>query len=96
MYSKKLLTFDKTYFNLPDDFEGNIVNAIRLMADYFEQNKKYYTTVNFADPIVGEPAITADDNYRTLFGQDNKKIIGEVSLSELDDDNNWVHIKPTE
>lgn len=32
----KLFSVDKTFFKLPDDFDGNYATALRLLADYVE------------------------------------------------------------
>lgn len=80
MVSKKLLIIQECQFNLPDDFEGTLGDALMLLAKRrleAESNNE----VNRED--------NDSDCYETLVSNENIKCSIKYALCKLSDDNKW-------
>lgn len=78
---KKILGIDGLYFHLPDDYEGTLPEAFRLLADYLE--KPTPNLHNKSNPKLCE------HNIWNQFLDDVKKggkVCGSIRLSEYDEE----------
>ena len=79
MVGKKLLKIEECYFNLPNDFNGTLGEALTLLAKYrLEKEKENKVTDNANDDEF--------DCYSALMSNDNAKCTIEYALCKLSDD----------
>ena len=80
----KALAMHLAYFRLPDNFNGNVADALRLMADYHEKAGKVYKPV--PQPVKTELLNT----YGVMFDefieatQNGKRLVGLIQLRDFD------------
>lgn len=84
----KALSIKQAYFRLPDDFDGELSDALRLLADYHEvASKSSIPTAVEADPELLNKSFKEVDS--ALFDrfirsiQQDKRFVGLVQLAEF-------------
>jgi hypothetical protein len=83
MKSKKLFNLTNLYLNLPDDFEGNTTDALRLILNYREKAEAS-NKINVHDD--------EKDNFNTLWFDDTIKCTMSSGFAEYDEENNsWKY-----
>ena len=87
MISNKILSIKDCYFNLPDDFNGSLGNALMLLA-------KYRLEKEMSSQIIRKDIEFQDcDCYKLLMEDDNSKCSITYGLFEWSDDNKqWNEI----
>jgi hypothetical protein len=81
----KALAFYMAYFRLPDNFSGNISDALRLMADYHEKvaaTSSYKPSLPLGMPLSAALVTTFDEFLDAI--QDGKRFNGLVRLDDFD------------
>lgn len=79
MIGKKLLKIDKCYYNLPDNFNGTLGEALLLLANYrLEKERK--------NKISDNTDVDDWDSYTKLMENDEAKCTVEYALCKLSDD----------
>ena len=81
----KILSLHMAYFRLPDDFCGNVSDALRAMADYRD---------SMAGTAKQKPMLPLDTPLSEAFGlmfdefveetQNGKRLVGMIQLSDFD------------
>lgn len=86
MLSKKLLHIEDGWFNLPDDFNGTIGEALMLLAEYkLEQEKKgVFIPVKGSEDTVKN----SKDMYTELISNDDVKGALTWNYFKLDEESN--------
>lgn len=85
----KALSIKQAYFRLPDNFDGGLSDALRLLADYHDEvaSKSSTPAVVEADPELLNRTFKEVDNV--LFDrfiqsiQQNKRFVGLVQLADF-------------
>lgn len=88
----KVLTIKDFYFKLPDDFDGGLSDALRLYADYHDEVKN--TDKHTNDPVNKELSDTDIEmwyGFLDIIEGGNKKMIGNLSISECKYDEDGVY-----
>lgn len=72
------------YFRLPDNFSGSISDALRLMADYHEQNKSSeYKAAPMLDSTLSDTLGCTFDEFLDEV-HNGKRLVGVVQLKDFD------------
>ncbi len=83
----KLLRLD-ICFRLPNDFNGNLNDAIRCLLEYREIKEKNHDKL-----FISNPDQTIYENWFDMVNTTNRKLFGEVSISSLNEQNGWDNIE---
>jgi hypothetical protein len=73
------------YFKLPDDFNGDLNNAIEELLEYRKKPKP-------KSEFIGDRSLTNYENWWKMINETESKLFGEFSVSELDESGNWTYI----
>lgn len=66
MKSKKVLHIEEAFFNLPDDFDGTIKDALMLMADRIVTSEPHNTYYENEDYDIYQRLKSKDNIRRTM------------------------------
>lgn len=85
----KVFSAEFLFFHLPDDFEGGISDALRLMADYHDKAKGTGKQ-EVGGSVQSQREKFVEEWYAFLQSvlEKNKKLHGGFSISEFDEENN--------
>lgn len=83
MKSRKIMRIDDCILNLPDDFEGTILDALKLLVQYREE-AEYSNLINRHENEI--------DNYDILWDNDNIRVAITYGFAELnEDETDWIY-----
>jgi len=85
----KTLTIGECVFQLPDDFEGFLPDALRLMADYLEKPKEQIHEANLCEGKAVSNELWAD--FLTVIGKGGL-CAGSFKLARWDGED-WQELK---
>lgn len=95
----KVLSIQNLFFKLPDDFDGGLVEALRILADYHEGILKFKSELPIEDRrrCVMEENIKEYDYdkvwYFFLEGLENQKMLAStLAISEYDSETNEMKL----
>ncbi len=81
MKSKKIMHIQDCFINLPDDFEGTLLDALKLLVK-FREEAEIKNNVNRHE----------DDNLTYLWTNENIKATMSYGFAELDDSGtDWIY-----
>ena len=83
------LVINSAHFRLPDNFNGNMSDALRLLADYHEEvaGNRHSTTVKVSDDMMNMSFKSVEGDLWDNFIEQvqlGKRFIGLLSLSSYD------------
>jgi len=85
MKSNKIFCIKELYLNLPDDFNGSTLDALKLLVKVREDAElNGSVTLSNQDLNI--------DNYELLWQTEDKKCCISSALYKLNDDNEWEYL----
>lgn len=85
----KKIFFGQFYFALPDNFEGDLADAIEEWAKYRKANRD--SGVKIVDVTSDVTEVTWADFVKAT--EEGKRFHGGVLIAKLKDDNTWEYMK---
>jgi len=82
MKSKKLMHIQDCFINLPDDFNGTLLDALKLLVQFREEAETKNNVARHEE----------EDNLTYLWANDNIKVTMSYGFAELDDSGtDWIY-----
>ena len=87
----KKIFYGQFYFALPDDFDGDLADAIFEWAKYRKEKRDAGVAINDVTDTIENGAVTWDDFVKAT--QEGKRFHGGVLIAKLKEDNTWEYMK---
>lgn len=83
MKSKKIMQITDCYLNLPDNFEGSLLDALKLLVQYREEAESKHNVNKHSKK---------ENGFDLLWNNDNVKCLISYGFAELNNDGtDWIY-----